>query len=49
VQARALRTNATTQEVLQVALQDCGYSLRQDSPYAAVLARQREDAEHRLV
>jgi hypothetical protein len=28
LQNRALRTNATTAQVLQVAVDDCGYSLR---------------------
>jgi hypothetical protein len=30
LQNRALRTNATTKQVLRVAVEDCGYSLRDD-------------------
>jgi hypothetical protein len=37
LQVRALRTNASTQELLKVAVEGCGYQLRKDSPYFDVL------------
>ena len=33
LQVRALRTSASTQELLDVAVERCGYQLRKDSPY----------------
>lgn len=46
LQQRALRTNATTAEVLQVAVEDCRYSLRpDDQPGVPAVLLQRQQVE----
>ena len=48
-QNRALRTNATTQQVLQVAVEDVGHALRETSGVPAVLLQQHQQEQQQLV
>jgi hypothetical protein len=47
LQNRALRTNATTAQVLRVAVEDCGYSLRDDGQpgVPSVLLQRHQEEE----